>query len=235
MTSELRVICADISALPLFEKAAPDGTRVGYEPSAAELVAERMGRTVRWVYTAWSDMVPAVLDGRGDVLWCGQGITDARKEIVDFTRPYGIFDESLLVRADSGITSIEDVAGKRIGAIAGSTNMTLTETFPGVIAVPFGGTTDDVFGEMIQALRDGSIDGFVDDDVALVPVGDEPDLAVAFTVATRNKWGACVAPGNDALLAELDAALTSVIADGSLQSQWDKWMPTLAFPLTVED
>lgn len=233
MTNELRVICADISALPLFDKAAPDGSRVGYEPSAAELVAERMGRTVRWIYTPWSDMVPAVRDGRGDVVWCGQGITDARKEFVDFTRPYAIFDESVLVRADSGITSAEDLVGKRVGAIAGSTNMALTETFTGAVPVPFDGTSDDVFGEMIQALRDGAVDAVVDDDVALVPVADAPDLALAFTVATRNRWGVCVAPGNDALRTELDDALTSVIADGSLQAQWDKWMPTLTFPLTT--
>lgn len=234
MTDELRLICADIAALPLFDKAAPDGTRVGYEPSAAELVAHRLGRTVRWIYTSWSDMVPAVLDGRGDAVWCGQGITEARRELVDFSRPYAIFDESVLVRADSGITSAEDVVGKRVGAIAGSTNMALTETFSGAIPVPFGGASDDVFGEMIQALRAGEVDAVVDDDVALVPVGDAPDLAVAFTVATRNRWGVSVAKGNDELRRQLDEALAAVIADGSLRSQWEKWMPTLPFPLHLD-
>jgi ABC-type amino acid transport substrate-binding protein len=84
---------------------------------------------------------------------------------------------------------------------------------------------------MIAALRAGHVDGFVDDDVALVPVGDEPDLKVAFTIATRNRWGIAVAKGNDALRGELDAALQESIVDGSLERVWQRWMPNLDFPL----
>jgi ABC-type amino acid transport substrate-binding protein len=226
----LRLICVDLSAPPLFDKAAPDGTRRGYEPSAAETVADKLGRPVEWVITSWGDMIPAVNDGRGDAIWCGQGITPERAALVDFTTPYAMFDESLLVRAGSEIASPADLVGKRVGAIHGSTNMTLVKTFPGAIAVAFEGT-DDVFGDMIAALRAGEIDGFVDDDVALVPVGDEPDLHVAFTIATRNRWGVAVAKGNDELRTKLDAALAESIRDGSLERAWGRWMPNLAFPL----
>jgi polar amino acid transport system substrate-binding protein len=226
----LRLICVDLTAPPLFDKAAPDGTRRGYEPSAAEIVAAKLGRPVEWVITSWGDMIPAVNEGRGDAVWCGQGITPERSALVDFTSPYAVFDESLLVRAESEITSPADLVGKRVGAIAGSTNMTLATTFPGVITVPFEGT-DDVFGDMIAALRAGHVDGFVDDDVALVPVGDEPDLKVAFTIATRNRWGIAVAKGNDSLRADLDAALQESIVDGSLERVWQRWMPNLDFPL----
>ena len=78
MTKPLRLICVDLAAPPLFDKAAPDGTRRGYEPSAARTVADKLGRPVQWVITSWSDMIPAVNDGRGDAIWCGQGITPER-------------------------------------------------------------------------------------------------------------------------------------------------------------
>ncbi|MEE6163796.1 MULTISPECIES: substrate-binding periplasmic protein [unclassified Mycolicibacterium] len=230
MNQPLRLICVDLSAPPLFEKAEPDGTRRGYEPSAADIVAAKLGRPVEWVVTSWGDMIPAVNEGRGDAIWCGQGITAERAALVDFTDPYAVFDESLLVRADADITTVADLAGKRIGAIAGSTNMALASTFPGAVTVPFEGT-DDVFGDMIAALRAGTIEGFVDDDVALVPVGDEPDLKVAFTIATRNRWGVAVAKGNEALRDELNGALRESISDGSLEKVWQHWMPNLAFPL----
>ncbi|AII07613.1 amino acid ABC transporter substrate-binding protein (PAAT family) [Rhodococcus wratislaviensis] len=235
MSNELKLICVDLPAPPLFDKAAPDGTRVGYEPSAAELVADVLGKTVRWVVTSWSDMVPAVQDGRGDAIWCGQGITPSRAELVDFTRPYAIFDESVLVLADSGINAADDLRGKRVGAIVGSTNLALAETFDGVTTVPFDGATDDVLGDMVQALRDGEIDAVVDDDVAIVPLGEQSDLAVAFTVATRNRWGVSVAKGNDTLRISMDAALNKVIADGSLEAEWKRWMPDLPFPLTADE
>jgi polar amino acid transport system substrate-binding protein len=226
----LRLICVDLSAPPLFDKAAADGTRRGYEPSAAATVADKLGRPVEWVITSWGDMIPAVNDGRGDAIWCGQGITGERAALVDFTTPYALFDESLLVRAGSEIASPADLVGKRVGAIEGSTNMTLAKTFPGAITVAFEGTAD-VFGDMIAAVRAGQIDGFVDDDVALVPVGDEPDLHLAFTIPTRNRWGVAVAKGNDELRTQLDDALAESVRDGSLARVWTQWMPTLAFPL----
>jgi polar amino acid transport system substrate-binding protein len=232
VTPPLRLICVDLSAPPLFDKADPVGTRRGYEPSAAEVVAERMGRTVQWVMTAWSDMIPAVNDGRGDAIWCGQGITADRAAVVDFTRPYAVFDESVLVRAGAAVTGPQDLSGKRVAAIAGSTNMALARTFPGAITVGFDGASDDVFGDMVSALRRGDVHAVVDDDVALVPLGDEQDLQVAFTVPTRNRWGVAVAKGNDALRRELDAALDAAIADGSLAQQWKRWMPGLAYPFS---
>jgi polar amino acid transport system substrate-binding protein len=54
---------------------------------------------------------------------------------------------------------------------------------------------------------------------------------VAFTVATRNRWGVAVAKGNHELCIELDAALQEAIADGTLERAWRQWMPDLPFPL----
>jgi polar amino acid transport system substrate-binding protein len=234
VTEPLKLICVDLPAPPLFDKAAPDGSRSGYEPSAAQLIGEILGRPVQWVITTWSDMIPAVNDGRGDAIWCGQGITEHRAALVDFTRPYAVFDESVLVLAGSGISGPADLPGRRIGAIANSTNMALAETCPGAITVAFDGATDDVLGDMVAALRRGDVDAVIDDDVAIIPLGEQRDLAVAFTVATRNRWGVAVAKGNDALRGELDAALNTAIADGSLEARWRRWMPDLTFPLSVD-
>lgn len=231
MTRPLRLICVDLPAPPLFDKADPDGTRRGYEPSAADVVAVKLGRPVQWVVTTWSDMIPAVNAGRGDAIWCGQGITDERAAVVDFTHPYAVFDESILVRAADAIAEAADLAGLRVGAIAGSTNMALAQTFPGAITVSFDGATADVMGDMVAALRADEVDAVIDDDVALVPLGDQPDLKVAFTVPTRNRWGVAVAKGNDALRGQLNGALDAAIADGSLERVWTRWMPELRFPL----
>jgi polar amino acid transport system substrate-binding protein len=109
--------------------------------------------------------------------------------------------------------------------------MRLARTFAGVELVPFSG--EDVYNQMLDAVADGSIDAMVDDDVVLVPLGDDPRYDVAFTVRTRNAWGIGVAKDNPDLRAEFDAALGAVIADGSLERAWNDWMPSLEFPLTV--
>jgi polar amino acid transport system substrate-binding protein len=225
----LRLVCIDADAMPLFGKSR-GGIRPGYEPAAAALVAETLGRSLEWVFKPWVEMVPAVDAGEGDAIWCGQGITAERRRRVDFTRPYAVFDESVLVRAGSGISSPAELAGKRIGAIAGSTNMALAETFEGASPVPFGGESDDVFGEMLDALRSGEVDGVVDDDVAFLALADDPELEIAFTVPTRNEWGVAVSKSRPQMRDELDRALAEVLRDGRLEACWESWLPGLAYP-----
>jgi polar amino acid transport system substrate-binding protein len=225
----LRLVCIDADAMPLFGKSR-GGVREGYEPAAAALVAESLGRQLEWVFTPWVEMVPAVDAGEGDAIWCGQGITAERRKRVDFTRPYAVFDESLLVRAGTGMSSPGELAGKRIGAIAGSTNMALAETFEGAELVPFGGESDDVFGEMIEALRAGEVDGIVDDDVAFLALAGDPDFEIAFTVPTRNEWGVAVSKTRPEMRDELDRTLAEVIGDGRLAARWESWLPGLPYP-----
>ena len=233
MSGVLRLACIDAEAPPLFLKS-PDGiVRAGYEPAAAAVVAEQMGRELQWAIMPWSDMIPSVQRHEADAVWCGQGIIPARLEQVDFTRPYGVFHESLLVRAGSTIASPEDCAGLRIGAITGSTNMALAETFPGAVTVAFGGESGDVFGDMLAALASGEVDGVVDDDLVFVPLDDDPRFSLAFTVRTGNRWGVGVAKDRPGLREEIDAALATVIADGRHEKVWRQWMPTLEYPFSA--
>ncbi|MBI4941182.1 MAG: amino acid ABC transporter substrate-binding protein [Actinobacteria bacterium] len=230
----LRLACLDAEAPPLFHKS-PDGvTREGYEPAAAAVVAAAMGRRVEWVMVPWNDMIPSVQRHEADAVWCGQSIIPSRTEQVDFTRPYGVFNEALLVRKGSGITAPGALAGLRVGAIAGSTNMALAQTFPGAVTVPFGGESDDVFGEMLAALESGAVDGVVDDDLVFVPLGDDPRFEVAFTVRTQNRWGVGVAKDRPELREAIDAALATVIGDGRLEAVWREWLPGLDYPFGSE-
>lgn len=223
--------CGDLHAPPLFELMQPDGSRAGYEPAAAALIAAVLGLHVTWVPLEWSDFYPALHERRVDAIWCGQGITAARQLLADFTRPYAVFNESLIVRPECTVTAPDQLAGLRIAAIAGSTNLALAETFPGVELVPFDGATADVFGDMVAAVRSGAVDGFVDDDVVMVPLDLAPDLRLAFTVETRNQWGVAVRRGDDPLREALDAALAVVSADGRLQAVWQRELNGLPWPL----
>jgi polar amino acid transport system substrate-binding protein len=231
VTGTLRLACMDSDAPPLFGLVQPDGSRHGYEPAAAALVAAELGVPLQWVILPWGEMIPAVQQGRADAVWCGQGITPEREAQVDFTTPYAIFDESVLVPRGSGWTDAAALRGLRVAAIDGSANLALAKTFDGAVPVPFDPARDDVFGDMLQALRRGEVDAVVDDDVVLAPLADDPELEVGFTVPTRNRWGVGVAKDRPDLRDRLSAALDAVIADGRLAQVWRTWIPGLTFPL----
>lgn len=234
--SPLRLACIDADAPPLFSLFAAEGGRRGFEPAVAELVAAELGRPFAWAPTTWPEMIPAVQAGDADAILCGQGVTEERMRQVDFTRPYAVFHESVLVRRGSGIAGAADLVGRKVAAIENSTNMALAETFAGAEPVAFGaGGSGDVYADMLAALAAGEVDAVVDDDVVFVPLGEsDPRFEVAFTVRTGNRWALGVAKDRPDLRDELDAALARVIADGRHRKAWEEWLPTLAYPFEVE-
>jgi polar amino acid transport system substrate-binding protein len=216
-----------MAAPPLFWTEA-DGSRHGYEPGAARAVAAAMGLEVHWIFRQWADFARALAEGECDGIWCGSAITPERELRFLYTRPYAVFDESVVVRAGDAVGAARDLEGRRVGAIAGSTNMALAETFEGAVCVPFDGVTDDVFGDMLRALQMGEVDAVVDDDVAFIGIERTyPDIRVAFTIATRNPWGCALPLGEEALKSALDDA----IAQADLPAVWRDWLPSLTYPL----
>lgn len=221
--------CIDADAPPLFGLADVDGARHGFEPAVAELLAGALGRPLEWVIMSWGEMLPAVRAHEVDAVLCGQGVIPERQEQVDFTRPYGVFHEGVLTRRGETVSGPEGLVGQRVAAIAGSANERLARSFEGADVVPFA--TEDVYADMLAALRAGEVFAVVDDDVVFVPLGDsDPDFELAFVVHTANPWAIGVAKDRPDLLAELDSALASVIADGRHRKVWEEWLPTLEYP-----
>ena len=219
----LRLCCTSLDSGRLFWTD-PDGTRHGYEVEVAEAVARAAGLELQWVFRQWSDFRPALERLECDAIWCGCAITNDRKQLLDFTRPYAVFNESVVTRRDVAVCAPEDLAGLRVLAIDGSTNIALARTFEHAQVVPFAGDTDDVLGDMLNLLRDGEVDAVVDDDVCFIE--PDPTLRVAFTVETRNAWGGACRKGDADLVSALDDALQQV----DLRGIWARWLSALPCP-----
>ncbi|MCE1177797.1 MAG: ABC transporter substrate-binding protein [Micrococcales bacterium] len=231
MTAPLRLACIDSEAPPLFQLNDPERGRLGYEPAVGQLIADELGRNLEWVYLPWNDMIPAVQRGEADGVLCGQGIIPSREAQVDFTRPYAVFHESVLMRRGEAVPDAGGLRGKRVAAIADSANMALAQSFEGADVVPFGGDSDDVYAEMLAALKSGEVDAVVDDDVVFVPLGSsDPDFELCFTVRTGNRWAVGCAKDRPDVRQEIDSALASILGDGRLEAVWREWLPTLEYP-----
>lgn len=228
--SALRLLCIDIPSEPLFSKEAPGSPREGYEVDVAEAVAARLGLAVEWEFRAWNQMIPDLNSGQADAILCGQGVIPEREELVDFTRPYAVFDEAVLTLPGAGISSPADLVGKRVLAIAGSTNLKLARTFEGAQVIPFAAEGDDVLADLLAELKSGAVDAVVDDEVVLHPVCRDGQFEVAFSSPTANRWAIAVAKGDVETLRRVDDALAAAIADGDLERSWKKWMSEIAYP-----
>jgi ABC-type amino acid transport substrate-binding protein len=228
----LTLCCADMDARPLFWTTS-DGGRDGLEPGLARLASEHLGLEVVWAFRRWDLFRDALEAGEVDAIWCGSAITEERRQVFDYSRPYAAFDEAVLVRADSPITSLVGLRGARVGAIAASTNMRLAETFDAAELVAFDGSSDDVFAEMIDAVGNGDIDAFVDDEPAFGGVIAGGEFRVAHVAETQNPWGAACRKGDDEVRGLIDRGLTAAIEDGSLADEWRRWMEPKPVPAAI--
>jgi hypothetical protein len=76
------------------------GEAVGWEYDATEEICRRLNCIVDWQLASWDTMIAAVQNGQFEVGMDGITITDERKEQVDFSDPYMVSQQFMLVRAD---------------------------------------------------------------------------------------------------------------------------------------
>ncbi|EKU99057.1 amino acid ABC transporter substrate-binding protein, PAAT family [Leptolyngbya sp. PCC 7375] len=226
----LNIVASDFDARPM-SYVTPEGERMGYEPDLTRAICSYLGLTPIWHNLPMAEFYTCMDSSEYDVVWFNQAITPDRQQHVTFTQPYGLFDESVLVKTSSTASSPEDLAGQRVGGLADSTNIALVENFPGAIAVPYPGS-DKVLPEMLKALRTGEIDALIDDElVLLVAEAEDPELRMAFSLPTKAQFSIGVAKDRPELSEKLDNALSALIADGTVEKLWEKWIPWKPFPL----
>ena len=112
---------------------------------------------------------------------------------------------------DCPIYQISDLAGKRLGALAHSTNLALAEDFPDLELVTFPGHERGL-PAMIKALESGDIDALIQDALILLTLeADDPRfrVCVAITYPETLRGGAYY-PATESYLRPLNQALKSI-------------------------
>lgn len=142
-----------------------------------------------------------------------------RAEDIDFSQPYFLSEQSLLVSVSSGITSLADTVGHEIAVQTGTTGHYFAddEGPDGMIIVEY----PDADSPWL-ALEGGQVSGFMSDLVATQAwSATRPDFVVAETFLPE-EYGLAT-KGSPNLRAAIDAALAKFRNDGTYQRIFDKW------------
>lgn len=225
---QLSIIASGFDARPLSFLQGEE--RLGYEPAVARAVCAQLALEPVWHSYPIDQFYRVLSDGRHDVVWFNQAITQERRAWADFTRPYGRFDEAILVREESPIQAINDLAGKRLGTLETRPSLLIQEDFPDLDWVTFP-DREATFATLITALQVGDLDAVLEDAVLLRAVeANHPGLRVACQRGTQQAFGVGVLPGNRELLAALNQALNQLLINGTLARLWAQWIPYQPFP-----
>lgn len=190
----------------------------GYDVVVAKNLADKIGKKVEIVKLDWDNLILSLNNNQIDAVIAGMTATDERKQQVNFTDPYYVSEEVLIVKKDSqytSATSLEDFNGATVQGQMNTIYDEVIDQIPGVNHMPAAET----FPAAIQALQAGSVDAVTSElPVANGVVSANPDLAIVRFAEGKGfkadtSVSIAVRKNDDKLLNALQDALKTIDTD----------------------
>lgn len=190
----------------------------GYDVVVAKNLADKIGKKVEIVKLDWDNLILSLNNNQIDAVIAGMTATDERKQQVNFTDPYYVSEEVLIVKKDSqytSATSLEDFNGATVQGQMNTIYDEVIDQIPGVNHMPAAET----FPAAIQALQAGSVDAVTSElPVANGVVSANPDLAIVRFAEGKGfkadtSVSIAVRKNDDELLNALQDALKTIDTD----------------------
>lgn len=199
-----------------------DGKIVGFEVDLMNEVGKRLGLDVKFTNIPFAGLFAAVQSGQIDAAVSSITITPKRLESVSFAQPYYDSDQSLTVKADSGVTDLAGMAGKTVGVDTGSTGDIWVTAHMAETKIGSVNKYEGLNPAMLD-LEAGRIDGYISDIPALLYyVKDKPQFKVVERIKTGEQYSVMFA--KDAPLAtKVNDTITEMKKDGTMASIYKTW------------
>jgi glutamate/aspartate transport system substrate-binding protein len=189
---------------------------------------------VKWVAVTVDSRITAVVNGTID-LECGSTTSSlSRQEQVDFSNMTFVDGGSLLVKTTSNFATLQDLGGKKIGIIPGTTTeaamrTVLQKTSVTAEIVP---VTDHLAG--LAALESGSIDAYASDRVILIGLAatakNPGQFAIAEQYLSYEPYGFMMRRGDAPFRLAVNRVLSSLYRSGEIVQIYGRWFGKLGPP-----
>ena len=216
-------------AYPPFNYMTADGQLAGFDIDIARALCEEMKAECEFVTQDWDGMIPALQAGRYDAIIASMSITAERLEQVDFTDKYYNTPPAVVVPKESDIqgTSVEDLAGKTIGAQGSTTHGNYAEITYTESEIRLYPTAEEYQLDM----GNGRLDAVVDDIIVLqewLNTNDGDCCRIAGTITPVEEIhgpgiGIAIRKGEDELRESFNAAIQALRANGKYQEINDQY------------
>lgn len=216
-----KLIMSTNAAFPPYEMTTDSGEFEGIDIETAQAIADKLGLELQINDMDFDAALLAVQQGKADMVMAGVTVTDERQNVMDFTDSYATGIQSIIVKEDSDIASVDDLAGKKIGTQRGTTGyLYCSDDFgdENVVAYDNGLTA-------VQMLNNGQVDCVVIDNApAKEFIAANPGLKLLDTAYVEESYAIGVGKGNTELKDAINTALEELKADGTLQAIVDKYI-----------
>jgi glutamate transport system substrate-binding protein len=209
---------------PLFGLKNLEGKPEGFDVEIAKLIAGEMGITadsIEWVESVSANREPFIQQDKVDYVAATYTINDTRKEVVDFAGPYYVAGQDIMVAKGNpeGIAGPDDLAGKKVCSVTGSTPAENIRTnYPEADLTEF-----DVYSKCAEALKNDQVQAVTTDNVILLGlISQDPE---AFELVgkpfTEEPYGIGVKKGDTEFRNFINDTLEKAYQDGRWLAAWD--------------
>lgn len=206
---------------PLFGLKGPNGPE-GFDVEIGKLIAAKLGIAedkIEWKEAVSANREPFIQAGEVDIVIATYTINDDRKKIVSFAGPYYEAGQDILVLEGNpeGITGPDDVEGKNVCTVTGSTSEENILEY-GAKVLPAAG-----YSECLEPLRNGNVVAVTTDNVILAGLAaqNEGEFEVVNAPFTEEPYGIGLALEDDDFREWINATLEESYEDGSWDAAWE--------------
>lgn len=191
----------------------------GFEVEIARAMGEKIGVGVNHVWVSWDALIPALTSERCDAIINGMFITEDRLKVIDFSDPYYASGETILVReGDDSVSGIEDLAGKKVGVLAGSVTVDVLER-KGVGDLAVYPDQNTIFLELNNQRIDAA---YLEAPSAAWILRSDPSLSIeivdSYVPDERFNAGVGLRKGEDSLREAFNEAISELREDGTIKA-----------------
>lgn len=228
--------CGVYADVPPFS--APDPkTRelVGMDVDLCKALAKTMGVELELKPLSVEARIPEVKMGRVDVIFANLAYTKTRADQIQFSDPYYIAKETLVVRAANAEQPKSFFKDKRISSTKGSTSEQSIR-MAGATPVTFQDT-----GSAYMALQQNKVVGLVTNTMTALKLVNQAkasgvELALAKEPMALEPIGAGMRRDEPAFLAKVNESLATMEKAGEIDGIWDRWIgPNTEYKMVRED
>ena len=209
---------------PLFGLKNLEGKPEGFDVEIAKLIAGEMGIApdkIQWVETVSANREPFIQQGKVDYVVATYTINDERKKVVDFAGPYYEAGQDIMVAKGNpdGIAGPDDLAGKKVCSVTGSTPAENIRTNYHKAQL----TEFDVYSKCAEALKNGQVQAVTTDNVILLGLisKDQEAFELVGKPFTKEPYGIGLKKGDTEFRNFINDTLEKIVQDGRWLKAWE--------------
>ncbi len=197
---------------------------VGYEVDIAAAIAKKLGVKMVLKQLAVAARIPELQQGRVDILAASLTHNVERESQVDFSLTTFVTGQLVMVRANSGITQLSQLAGKKVLTVKGGTQEpNIRKAVPGVEVVTF-----ETALQAFLALQQGKGIAYVNDEISLLSNyaklgAARKDYVILAQSISVEPLALGLKKGEKTMKAAVDGALREMEASGEAEKMFMKW------------